>query len=143
MRRMALLVAVACATSALFAPAAVGKAPKKARTERITYAAPIGALRVGLCPLNVNDPSTVCLGTDARAGESRVSIKVEDATRSKVSGSIFQAGWGSSVEFCGRTKVPVGVQPGFVQVFLHQGGCSGTEASLATVGEVVFTFTAR
>ena len=140
---MAVLVAVGCAASALFAPAAVGKAPKKARTERIPYAAPLGAAGFGLCPLNVNDPTTVCLGTDARAEESKVSIKIEDATGSKVSGSIMQEGWGSSIEFCGRTKVPVGVEPGFVQVFLHQGGCSGTEASFATVGEVVFTFTAR
>lgn len=78
-----------------------------------------------------------------RGGPERfVSIEIDDAHGLPVTGIVEQED--DATHVCGATDKPLRIRPyENVTVFLMNGVCSGTRASVATTGTVTATFTRR
>ncbi len=75
----------------------------------------------------------------SRAGETSISVELEDESGTRVRGSIQQEGMPAR-DFCGETKEPVEIVPQEVfYVVVYSGPCEGSPA-LATAGTATVTF---
>lgn len=134
--------AAALAIAASLAGSAVAAAPAGPRIQTLEY---VGG------GILVDDARRVVLRAGDQVGavvfrggpERFVSIEIDDAHGLPVAGIVTQAD-APDTHICGGTDKPLKVRPyEKVTVFLMNGVCGGTGASVATAGTVTATFSRR
>lgn len=139
---VAALVAGLAAGSVATAEAGKKKGPKKVTREaEASYIAPA---RLYWAPTGDNIGGA---RFPTGAGESYVSITIEDAAGMDVSAAVGQDPEGDSTvattDFCTTTEEPVAIEPGLeVTVFVYAGPCTAPQPApaFATQGKIVATF---
>ena len=140
MRKVATILAAGLVAASLLSPA---NAADTRRTVTETYSIMSGFI-------SGNSQGSFQIGTNwaiftPRAGETHISLSIEDATGGPVVGRVFffNAGrWSDrEAEFCSATDRPLRVRPGDdVYVGAYLGTCSDGTLSLVTTGTITATF---
>ncbi|MDQ3941074.1 MAG: hypothetical protein M3238_06980 [Actinomycetota bacterium] len=98
------------------------------------------------CPIDLFNPGNVCIAVPLSPKDRFVQVSFKDVTGQKVSAYLMEAtdtGFVGYDEFCGAMKRPVRLSGhgSMLQIFYSEGVCDDGAPSVATTGEIVFTFT--
>lgn len=108
----------------------------------------INGVGTGLCPIDVFDPTEICISVPLELNDRYVKAEFIDASGQKVDASLMHGigdTYTSFGEFCGAHKKPVAIPGagGYLQIFYSVGTCADGTPSVATTGTIVFTFSTK
>lgn len=141
-KRLPAVIAASAAALTLVAGPAPAR-PAGARVHSLEYTG--GGLIVGSTRSTAVRVGDAIGAVEFRGGPERfVSIEIADAHGQPVTGVVVQPDGDEETHVCGATEKPVKVRPyENVTVFLMNGTCGDSGASVVTTGTVTATFTKR
>jgi hypothetical protein len=137
MRKVATILAAGLVAASLLSPA---NAADTRRTVTETYSITSGFL-TGSTQGSIQIGTNWALFTP-RAGETHISLSIEDASGRPVLGKVFFVGSDRDTEFCSATDRPLRVRAGDdIYVGAYIGTCADGTVSVVTTGTITATFT--